>query len=203
MGIALGLRQGEALGLRWAHVDLDKGILRVRRSRQRPKYAHGGGDQPCGRKPGYCPKRKQVNEATSDTKSKAGRRVIGLPDELVTLLRKHKAEQDRDREEARQLWQEGDWVFTTATGQPVSPYTDYHEWKALLKATGLRDGRLHDARHTAILGVPERTVMAIMGWSGSGMAARYQHVTDGIRQTVAKQVGGLIWEADRGSGKAN
>ncbi|GAA3542438.1 hypothetical protein GCM10022419_023240 [Nonomuraea rosea] len=47
------------------------------------------------------------------------------------------------------------------------------------------------ARHTAatvllIIGVPERTVMAIMGWSGSGMAARYQHVTDGIRQTVAK-----------------
>jgi hypothetical protein len=45
--------------------------------------------------------------------------------------------------------------------------------------------------------------MAITGWSGSGMAARYQHVTDGIRQTVAKQVGGLIWEAGRGSGKAN
>ncbi|GAA3669998.1 hypothetical protein GCM10022224_037720 [Nonomuraea antimicrobica] len=134
--------------------------------------------------------------------------MIDLPDELVALLRKHKAEQDKDHEEARQLWQEGDWVFTTATGRPVSPYTDYQEWKALLKAAGLRDGRLHDARHTAatvllILGVPERTVMAIMGWSGSGMAARYQHVTDGIRQTVAKQVGGLIWEADRDSGKAN
>jgi integrase len=69
------------------------------------------------------------------------------------------------------------------------------------QAAGLRDGRLHDARHTAatvllILGVPERTVMAIMGWSASGMAARYQHVTDGIRQTVAKQVGGLIWETE-------
>ncbi|MFC7718162.1 tyrosine-type recombinase/integrase [Nonomuraea recticatena] len=95
--------------------------------------------------------------------------MIGLPDELVSLLRKHQAEQDKDRKAARQLWQEGGWVFTTATGQPVSPYTDYHEWKALLKSAGLRDGRLHDARHTAatvllILGVPERTVMAIMGW---------------------------------------
>ncbi|GAA4936358.1 integrase [Nonomuraea thailandensis] len=208
IALALGLRQGEALGLRWTHVDLDKGVLRVRRSRQRPKYAHGCADRPCGRKPGFCPQRKQVNEATSDTKSKAGRRVIGLPDELVTLLRKHKAEQDKDRQAARQLWQEGGWVFTTATGQPVSPYSDYHEWKALLKAAGLRDGRLHDARHTAatvllILGVPERTVMAIMGWSGSGMAARYQHVTDGIRQTVARQVGGLIWEAERSPEEAN
>ncbi|MFF4622559.1 tyrosine-type recombinase/integrase [Nonomuraea jabiensis] len=92
--------------------------------------------------------------------------MIGLPDELVGLLRKHKGEQDRAREEARRLWQEGDWVFTTATGHPVSPYTGYHEWKALLKAAGLWDGRLHDARHTVatvllILGVPERTVTAI------------------------------------------
>ncbi|WP_049562992.1 tyrosine-type recombinase/integrase [Nonomuraea sp. SBT364] len=201
IALALGLRQGEALGLRWEHVNLDKGVLRVRRSRQRPKYAHGCDDQPCGRKPGFCRARRQINEDTADTKSKAGRRVIGLPDELVALLRKHKTEQDKDREAARQLWQEGGWVFTTATGQPVSPSSDYHEWKALLKAAGLRDGRLHDARHTAatvllILGVPERTVMAIMGWSASGMAARYQHVTDGIRQTVAKQVGGLIWETE-------
>lgn len=58
---------------------------------------------------------------------------------------------------------------------------------------------LHDARHTAatvllILGVPERVVMQIMGWSSTAMAARYQHVTGGILADVAKRVGGLIWE---------
>ena len=36
-----------------------------------------------------------------------------------------------------------------------------------------------------VLGVPERTVMGIMGWSSTAMAARYQHVTDPIRGTVA------------------
>ncbi|WP_446749922.1 tyrosine-type recombinase/integrase [Streptomyces sp. AmelKG-E11A] len=61
------------------------------------------------------------------------------------------------------------------------------------------DGRLHDARHTAatvllILGVPERVVMQIMGWSSTAMAARYQHVTGGILADVAQRVGGLIWE---------
>ena len=40
----------------------------------------------------------------------------------------------------------------------------------MLKVAGVRDGRPHDARHTAatvllVLGVPERTVMGIMGWS--------------------------------------
>lgn len=62
----------------------------------------------------------------------------------------------------------------------------------------MRDGRLHDARHTAatvllVLGVPERTVMGIMGWSSTAMAARYQQVTDPIRHVVAAQVGGLLW----------
>jgi integrase len=32
VGLALGLRQGEALGLRWEDVDLDAGLLRVRRA---------------------------------------------------------------------------------------------------------------------------------------------------------------------------
>lgn len=69
-----------------------------------------------------------------------------------------------------------------------NPNSDYHRWKALLKAAGVRGARLHDARHTAatvllVIGVPERTVMGIMGWSSTSMAARYQHVTEPIRQT--------------------
>jgi integrase len=37
-----------------------------------------------------------------------------------------------------------------------------------------------------------------MGWSSTAMAARYQHVTDPIRHTVAAQVGGLLWAAEKG-----
>ena len=76
------------------------------------------------------------------------------------------------------------------------------------KAAGVRDARLHDARHTAatvllVLGVPERTVMGIMGWSSTSMAARYQHVTDPIRHAVAAQVGGLLWADEKASEDAN
>ena len=35
--------------------------------------------------------------------------------------------------------------------------------------------------------------METMGWSITGMAARYQHVTDPIRHEVASRVGGLLW----------
>ncbi|MFD4641714.1 tyrosine-type recombinase/integrase [Lentzea sp. NPDC058436] len=72
-------------------------------------------------------------------------------------------------------------------------------WKNLLKAAKVPDGRLHDARHTAatvllLLGVAERTVMGIMGWSNTAMAAKYQHITASIRRDVAQRVGGLLWE---------
>ena len=121
---------------------------------------------------------------------------------LVQLLAEHKSAQSRERVAARQVWQEGDWVFTSQTGRALVPNSDYHRWKALLRAAGVRNARLHDARHTAatvllILGVPERTVMGIMGWSSTSMASRYQHVTDPIRRDVAARVGGLIWVTEQ------
>jgi integrase len=142
-----------------------------------------------------------VTPDAADTKSTAGRRIIGLPAQLIARLRVHRDEQMKERELAGDLWREAGWVFATPAGDPLNPNTDYHQWKDLLKAAGLRDGRLHDARHTAatvllILGVPERKVMGIMGWSSTGMTRRYQHVTDAIRQTVADQVDGLLWSGD-------
>jgi hypothetical protein len=41
--------------------------------------------------------------------------------------------------------------------------------------------------------VTERTVMAVMSWSSTAMAARYQHVVAAVRRDVAVQVGGLLW----------
>ena len=89
-------------------------------------------------------------------------------------------------------------VFTDRFGRVVKPNSDYHAWKALLKRAGVRETRLHDARHTAAtvllaLEVPERTVMGVMGWSTTAMAARYQHITGAVRGDVAVRVGGLIW----------
>jgi integrase len=197
IALALGLRQGEVLGLRWSDVDLDTGTLWVRRGRLRPRYSHGCGGS-CGKKAGYCPRRILARAETDDTKSRAGRRAVGLPAELGALLFRHRQEQDHERASAGQLWRDSGYVFATPLGEPIIPNTDYHHWKRLLADAGLRDGRLHDARHTAatvllILGVPERAVMGIMGWSSTAMAARYQHVTGVVRGGVAERVGGLIW----------
>jgi integrase len=200
VALALGLRQGEALGLGWDDVDLDAGTLLVRRGRLRPRWEHGCNGT-CGRKfGGYCPNRVALRDETAETKSRAGRRRIGLPDQLVELLRTHRAEQDRERAKAGQLWTDDGWVFASPTGAPLNPRTDWTDWKKLHTRAGVRDGRLHDARHTAatvllLLGVPERAVMGVMGWSNTAMAARYQHITAAVQRDIAGRVGGLIWQA--------
>ncbi|MFI6566801.1 tyrosine-type recombinase/integrase [Streptomyces sp. NPDC050534] len=201
VALALGLRQGEALALQWDDMDLDAGYLRIRRNRLRPRYRHGCENDSCGRKPGYCPQRKQIRREHKSTKSRSGRRTVGLPDPLIKLLRKHKDEQDRERAVAGADWEDKGYVFTSPTGGPLSPNTDYHVWKRLLRDAGVRDGRLHDARHTAatvllVLGVPDVIVDAIMGWEPGGaarMRARYMHVTGLMLRKVADQVGEKLW----------
>jgi len=71
-----------------------------------------------------------------DTKSRPGRRAVGLPAELVALLVKHREEQERERATAAQLWRDSGYVFTTPVGEPVNPNTDYHHWKRLLADAG-------------------------------------------------------------------
>jgi integrase len=76
-----------------------------------------------------------------------------------------------------------------------------------LEDAGVRDGRLHDARHTAatvllLLGVNERTMMGVMGWSDPATAQRYAHMVEAIRKDVAERVGGLLWTIENGDQKA-
>ncbi|MFG2579594.1 tyrosine-type recombinase/integrase [Streptomyces solisilvae] len=200
IALALGLRQGEALGLKWEDVDFHAGVILVRRGRLRPRYKHGCGDK-CARKPGYCPQKISIRRETKETKTRAGKRPIGVPEELLKLLQQHKEVQERERMLARDLWEEKGYVFTSPTGEPLNPNTDFHRWKDLLKAAKVRDGRLHDARHTAatvllLLGVPDTVVDRIMGWEpgkSARMRSRYQHLTSPVLQQTAAKVGALIW----------
>ena len=76
IALALGLRQGEALGLNWSDVDLDAGTLIVRRGRLRPRWRHGC-DGTCGRKfGGHCPQRiaERAGDRRDQVQGRASRR---------------------------------------------------------------------------------------------------------------------------------
>lgn len=102
------------------------------------------------------------------TKSRAGRHIIGLPDPLIKVFGRHQEAQERERVAAGTDRESEGCVFAPPVGGPLSPNTDFRAGKRLLRDVGVRDGRLHDARHTAmtgllILGVPDVVIDSIMG----------------------------------------
>ncbi len=145
----------------------------------------------------------QVRRETKNTKSRAGHRAVPLPGPLVAMLRAHVETQERERMAAGDLWIESDYVFTKPLGGPLSPNTDYHDWKRLLDDAGVRNARLHNARHTAatvlmLSGVPARVIDQIMGWepgTSDSMRARYLHVPDAMLKDVARKIAEAIWGA--------
>lgn len=225
VALTLGLRRGEALGLQWQDVDIRWGhgcakssacrrrsaaecplrqvksaTMTIRRAVQQFVWRHGCPEaKPCGRKYGaHCPERHSGGVVTTDVKSRAGRRKVGIPEQLALTIEKHRAAQAVERARAGSLWRDEGWVFTNRLGGPVHPTVDYDAWKALLGKAKVRNARLHDARHTAatmllVLQVPLPAVMEIMGWSNAAVAKRYMHVPDEFLAAIADQVGGFIW----------
>jgi integrase len=200
VALALGLRQGEALGLAWEDIDLD-GVpptLSVRRALQRQAWQHGceGG---CGaRRAADCPERHSGGLVLVPPKSNAGRRTVALPTELVESLRVHLLAQEAERHLAGDGWIGRGFVFCQSDGSPIDPRADWRDWKRLLARSGVRDARLHDARHTAatmllVQGVDARTVMDLLGWSHIAMTRRYQHVVGDLRVEAARRIGDLLW----------
>jgi integrase len=196
-----GSRLPEGAGLRHHH---------VRRALQRQTWQHGcDSAEPCGRKRGAdCPKRHGGGLVILPPKSRAGRRTVSLPPSLVPVLLEHRDAQAAERRQAGDLWQDNGWVFAQPNGKASDPRADYAEWKDVLTTAGVREARLHDARHTAattllVLQVPHRAVMDVMGWSKMEMAKRYQHVPDALRRNIAAQVDGVLWrppdEGDEGA----
>nr|WP_253195245.1 tyrosine-type recombinase/integrase [Streptomyces sp. MP131-18] len=203
LALALGLRQGETLGLRWSDVDLDHEYLKLRRNRLRPKYEHGcKAADPCGRKPATAPNGSRCGARPRTPSPARGAARCPSRAPLVRMLRAHKKTQAREREAAGNLWTASEYVFTRPLGGPLSPNTDYHDWKRLLHDAGVRDARLHDARHTAatvlmLLGVPDRVIDQIMGWepgtTSARMRARYLHVPDAMPKDVARKLADASW----------
>jgi integrase len=212
VALALGLRQGEALGLRWQYVDLDAATLTVRWQLQRLAWRHGCFDpHTCGKSrhrpncppdcTGHarsCPQRTSGGLRLTELKSGKSIRTTALSPQLVATLRAHRAAQLEERMIAGPVWQDGDFVWCQPNGRPIGAHADWDEWKALLKAGGIRDARVHDARHTAATlllaqGVDQRVVMEILGHSQISMTAKYAHVLPEVMTDAADRIGQALW----------
>lgn len=198
LALALGLRRGEVLGLQWPDVDLDEGVLTVRRQLQRVPWEHGCSDPSTCGSAHTCPMRYGGGLRTSEPKSAAGRRIVALPDPLVAELRAHRTAQAAERM-AAPAWL-GDWVIATEVGGPIDPRNDARLFTALCQRANVPERRLHDLRHTAatimlLADVDLATAGAMLGHSRVEMTRRYTHVLADRQRVAADRIDGLLWKA--------
>jgi integrase len=126
-------------------------------------------------------------------------REAEAPSTLQRHLRAHRATQAEDRLLAGTQWADHGLVFCQPNGKHIDPRRDWADWKALLAEAGVRDARLHDARHTAatlmmIQKVPARVVMQVLGHSQISLTlGTYSHVVPELATEAAERMGTALW----------
>lgn len=174
--IALGLRQGELLALRWHDVDLEAGLLTVRHSLQRVDG------------------KLQLVEPKTDR----SRRVVAMPATLTRALRDHRVRQLEERLAAGSRWQEDGFVFTTSIGTPLDGINVTHAFQAALRAAGLPHQRFHDLRHACATLLLEQgedlaVVSKLLGHSSlSTTADVYAHLTRDMQRRAAGRMDTIL-----------
>jgi integrase len=116
--------------------------------------------------------------------------VVVLPAGIVEMLREHRRRQLAEKLAAGPKYDDRCFVFATVLGKPIDYRRDWGRWKELCVQAGVRDARLHDARHSsatfALLDqIDPAIVMARHGWGNRVLVDRYQHAVEAVQRDAA------------------
>ncbi len=159
IALLCGLRQGEALGLRWQDINFQSGILDVRNQIQ------------------VIEGKLQLTGLKTDR----SRRSVALTSATLLALEKHQEIVQKMRDACGSSWRENDFVFPYFDGSAHPATPDYNNWKRCLRLCGIKTRRLHDARHTAATlmyaqGVGIEVISRALGHSSSAITSKlYVH----------------------------
>ena len=176
VALALGLRQGEALGLRWEDIDIASGVLRVRNQLQRIN--------------GHL--------ALVEPKTERSRRALVVPPSILENLIDHQGRQALEKRSAGPKWTESNMVFANLYGGPLQARNVIREFHKALKTAGLKRIRFHDLRHSCatlllVQHVPARVVMEVLGHSEIGTTMdTYSHIVPELQQEAADRVEAIL-----------
>jgi len=173
-----GVRRGEALGLRWSDVDLDRGTLSV--AQTITTVGH--------------------RIIVSPPKSDRIRRRLGLDADTVRVLRAQREAQERDR--ALLGADPAVLVFSNEDGDPLHPDSVTNRFQTLMRRSGLPPLRgPHDLRHTwaslaLAAGVHPKVVSDRLGHSTISITIdTYSHAIPSLDANAAATVAAQLFKA--------
>jgi integrase len=161
-----GLRFGELTELRRKDVDVEDGVIRIRRGVVRTE----GGFK------------------TGTPKSVAGSRDVTIPPHLLPAIKDHLVDHVEPGDESL--------LFPAEGGGHLAPSTLYRRFYTARDAAGRGDLRFHDLRHSgavlaAATGATLAELMARLGHSTPAAALRYQHAAQGADRRIAEAMSRL------------
>lgn len=169
LALSTGAREGELLALHWSDVDLEGGVIRIRRTLLRTPQGL----------------------TFAEPKTATSRRAIPIGRSTVEALRAHR--QRRAQEGLTEL------VFANTFGDPINAGEMLRAgFYPLLQRAGLPRIRFHDLRHTAATlmltqGVHPKVVAERLGHSTPMLTLTvYSHVTPTMQRAAADELDSLL-----------
>ncbi len=175
--LSTGMRRGEALGLKWEDLNLENGVVRIKRNLKR----EGG------------------RIVTADTKTLKSRRAVNVPTPVLEALQKNRDLQEVEKADLGDAWVDSGFIFTTSIGTPIDPRNLYREFSQICEKAGLGHWHPHELRHSAASlmlasGVKLQVVSEVLGHSSIRMTADvYGHILDPDRQHAASAMSEVLW----------
>jgi integrase len=171
LAVQTGMRQGELLALKWEDVDLNRGVIHVRRTlvRSRGRLALG------------------------EPKTKKSRRPVNLTNVAVEALKTHLGQQLEDIQRLGDLYRDDGLVFTSGVGTLINPSNlRRRSFKPLLQRARLPQIRFHDLRHTCATLLLSRNanpklVQELLGHATVAITLdTYSHIIPGMGNLTAR-----------------
>ena len=130
-------------------------------------------------------------------KSKAGRRIVGIPQAIIPALAEHLSIFVKP--------EPGALIFPGAQGGPLrrSNFNKMSAWPYAVRSVGADGLHVHDLRHTgntfaASGGAGIKDLMARMGHDSERAAMIYQHEARGADQTITSAIDRHVQAEQRG-----
>ena len=179
LALSTGMRRSELLGLKWEDVDLNVGIILVRRGLT--IHPDGG---------------IEIN----DPKRFTSKRRLDISPKVMAALREHRKRQAKQKLAATH-WRDEGFVFTSHSGGHIHLNTLYTAYfKPLRKRAGIPPVKFHDLRHTyatlALLApnAKVKVVSEVLGHKDIATTLRiYAHVLPSMQRESAEAMDEVLF----------
>jgi integrase len=164
----LGLRPGEALGLKWSDLDVEESTIQIVRQVQRVK---GTG---------------LVIKAVKQKKE----RTLAISNETIQILLTHKRYQALQKA----AWKEDlDLIFPNSLGKLLDEKADRNSFKVLIKSAGTPNYELYQLRKTAFTAMASQTdLKTLMEFTGHSQVSTVMNsYVFATSESMAKAVNGM------------